>query len=47
MLNDENDASDAPKMVAILAISNPCSMPNQGTLALAAIPECESRGSSP
>ena len=41
MLNDENDASDAPKMVAILAISHPCSMPDQGSgsLALATIPD--------
>jgi hypothetical protein len=37
----ENDASDAPKMVAILAISHPCSMPDQGSgsLALATIPD--------
>jgi hypothetical protein len=38
MLNVEDDASDAPKNVAILAISHPCSMPDQGSLALAAIP---------
>jgi hypothetical protein len=49
LLNDENDASDAPKMVAILAISHPCSTPNQGTLARDAtcIPEGESRESTP
>jgi hypothetical protein len=47
MSNVENDASDAPKMVAILAISHPCSMPDQGTLALAAIPDVESRESTP
>jgi len=39
ILNVENDASDAPKMVAILAISHPCSMPDQGSLALATIPD--------
>jgi hypothetical protein len=47
MLNVENDASDAPKMVAILCDKPSLFMPDQGTLALAAIPDVESRESTP
>ncbi len=49
VLNDENVASDAPRMVANRNTCDKPSLftPSQGALAVAAIPEGGSRGSTP